>query len=370
MMIDEIISFKKLKFFMIIIILILFFFLYNKLLKSNNIQQINNYSFLEMNESHNSIESYTKYFNICKNLIRLNNNKIRIQKYPFISVCIPVYNTEKYIERAVLSIINQSFQNFEIIIVNDNSNDNTSNIIKRLQNEDNRIRIINHLKNSGVYNSRVEAALNSNGKYILFLDPDDTILRQNLFECLYNYNINYNLDIIEFLVYFKKENKTRIYYPKNTILNHNHSYNNNIIYQPLLSDIIFYLPNTTKNELICRTIWNKLYRRELLLKTFKYVGEEYYFNDNLIVADDTIINIMNFHFAKNYSNIKIGGYLYILRNKSMSRGFISRKHRKKQALSFFFYFQLLYRYIKEFDKDRNFIYRELFIFKNNILYFP
>ena len=257
---------------------------------------------LEMNESQNSLESYTKYFKICKNLIRLSNNKTKsIQKYPFISVCIPVYNTEKYIERAVLSIVNQSFQNFEIIIVNDNSNDNTLNIIKRLQKEDSRIRIINHPKNSGVYNSRVEAALNSNGKYILFLDPDDIILRQNLFECLYNYNINYNLDIIEFLVYFKDEKKSLIYYPNNTALNHNHSYNNNIIYQPLLSDIIFYLPNTTTNELICRTIWNKLYRRELLLKTFKYVGEEYYFNDNLIVADDTIINIMNFHFAKNYS---------------------------------------------------------------------
>ena len=369
MMIDEIISIKKLKSFMIIIILILFFFLCNKLLKSNNIPQINKNIFLEMNESQNSIESYTKYFNICKNLIRLNNSKTHIHKYPFISVCIPVYNTEKYIERAVLSIINQSFQNFEIIIVNDNSNDNTSNIIKRLQKEDNRIRIINHLKNSGVYNSRVEAALNSNGKYILFLDPDDTILRQNLFECLYNYNINYNLDIIEFLVYFKKENKTHIYYPNNTNLNHNHSYNNNIIYQPLLSDIIFYVPNTKKNKLICRTIWNKLFRRELLLKTIKYVGEEYYFNDNLIVADDTILNIINFHFAKNYSNIKIGGYLYNLRAKSMSRGFISNLYIKKKAISFFFYIKLLYRYIKEFDKDRNLIYKELFTFRRMIIAF-
>ena len=110
MMIDEIISLKK--FFMIIIIIIFFFFLEYKLLKLKS----NNF-ILEMNESQNSLESYTKYFKICKNLIRLSNNKTKsIQKYPFISVCIPVYNTEKYIERAVLSIVNQSFQNFEIII--------------------------------------------------------------------------------------------------------------------------------------------------------------------------------------------------------------------------------------------------------------
>ena len=53
----------------------------------------------------------------------------------------------------------------------------------------------------------------------------------------------------------------------------------------------------------------------------------------------------------------------------MSRGFININHIKRQAISFFLYFKLLYRYIKEFDKDRNFIYKELFIFKNNIIAF-
>jgi hypothetical protein len=95
------------------------------------------------------------------------------------------------------------------------------------------------------------------------------------------------------------------------------------------------------------------------LKTIDYIGEEYYYNRNLIIADDTILNIMNFHFAKNYSNIKIGGYLYNERAASMSRGFMSKNHRIKQDISFYLYFKLLYKYIKDFDKDRNFMYYEI-----------
>jgi len=153
-------------------------------------------------------------------------------------------------------------------------------------------------------------------------------------------------------------------------LNHNHNYRNNIIYQPELSGIIFFAPNTKKYIFnICRTIWNKIYRKELILKSIEYIGEEYYFNNNLIVADDTILNIINFHFAKNYSNIKIGGYLYNVRPSSMSNGFISIKHRIRQNISYFLYFKLLYKYIKDFDKDRNFLYNEINTDKIRIIEF-
>ena len=89
------------------------------------------------------IKSYIKYINDCKIHKRYNRIKM-INENPYISICIPALNMNKYIERAILSIINQSFQDFEIIIVNDNSKDDTENIIKRLQLEDNRIKLINH----------------------------------------------------------------------------------------------------------------------------------------------------------------------------------------------------------------------------------
>ena len=154
---------------------------------------------------------FRNFIKDCYNLKRYNNFRIINNQFPYISICIPAYNMEKYLEKAILSLISQTFQNFEIIIVNDNSNDNTQIIIKKLQKEFKGIKVINHNKNLGVYCSRIDATLNSNGKYILFIDPDDMILNPYLFEELFDYNLKYNLDMIEFSVFHKKENEKRIY---------------------------------------------------------------------------------------------------------------------------------------------------------------
>ena len=167
----------------------------------------------------------------------------------------------KYIERAITSIINQSFQNFEIIIVNDNSKDETEKIIKKLKLDDNRIKLINHNINKGVYYSRIESILFAKGNYIILMDPDDLYLNENLFQELYNYNLKYNLDMIEFTVFHQIEGENNIFFPISQTLNHYHNFNKNIIYQPELSDIIFYIPNSKNySSRICRTIWNKIIR--------------------------------------------------------------------------------------------------------------
>ena len=166
---------------------------------------------------------------------------------------------EKYIKISLISIIRQTFQNFEIILVNDYSNDNTINIINEFQSRDNRIHIINHVKNFGVYESRRDAILNSKGNYILLLDPDDMLLNKELFQKLYNYNADLNLDIIEFLVFHRLDFEKKLIIPKNHQLIHDHKFQKKIIYQPELSDILFKKPNSNKfSAIICRTIWNKL----------------------------------------------------------------------------------------------------------------
>ena len=202
--------------------------------------------------------NYKEYISKSKSFFKLNKNKPINYKNPFITICMPVYNMEKYIERALLSIINQSFQNFEIVVVNDNSKDKTINIIQRLQSKDSRIKILNHKINLGVYSSRFESILYSKGEYILLMDPDDMILNQNLFQELFNYNLNYNFDTIEFSVYYQKEKRKNIYLPKENIFNHYHSFKKNIIYQPELSNILFHKPNSNNySEIINKNI--KLY---------------------------------------------------------------------------------------------------------------
>ena len=92
------------------------------------------------------IRPFKKYIRDCKNLKKYNRKKLYSEN-PYISICIPALNMENYIEHNLLSILNQSFQNFEIIIVNDGSDDETENIIHRIQSTDKRIKLLTHSKN-------------------------------------------------------------------------------------------------------------------------------------------------------------------------------------------------------------------------------
>ena len=274
---------------------------------------------------------------------------------------------EEYIENSLLSIINQSFKNFEIIIVNDNSKDKTFNIVKRLQSKDQRIKIISHKHNSGVYSSRIEAILNARGEYILLMDPDDMILNQNLFEELFNYNLKNQFDIIEFSVYHQKEERKKFYLPAEHGFNHYHKFKKNIIYQPELSNILFYKPNSKNNsEIICRTIWNKLYKKNILIKTINYIEKDFH-KKFLVAADDTPINMISFQFANNYSNIFLPGYLYSIRKKSITNNINEDYHLKIVSINYLLYYKLFYRYIKDFNKNLDYLYNDIFAFSPYLL---
>jgi glycosyltransferase involved in cell wall biosynthesis len=237
----------------------------------------------------------------------------------------------------------------------------------KLQKEDPRIKIINHSKNLGTYHSRAEGALNSKSKYILFLDPDDMIFNPFLFEKIYKYYLDYNLDIIEYTVFYLNENIGKIYYSTSHTSSHYHNYSKKIINQPELSSNIYYKPNSKNySSIICRTLWNKIIKRNLVLKSIKYIGNSYYEKYYIVVGEDTILNIILFNFANNYTNVKIPGYLYNKRKSSITRSNNEDLLRKK-SISFYLFYQLFYRLIKDFDKDRNYLYYELRPFGNYLL---
>jgi hypothetical protein len=199
------------------------------------------------------------------------------------------------------------------------------------------------------------------------MDPDDMILNQNLFQELFNYNLNYNFDIIEFSVYYQKEKRKNIYLPKENVFNHYHSFKKNIIYQPELSNILFYKPNSNNySKIICRTIWNKLYKKDIFIKTINYIEKEFH-NKFLVASDDTPINMIYFQFANNYSNIFIPGYLYNIRKNSISNKFTDNNHLKIICINYLLYFKLFYRYIIDFNKDLNYLYYDLKAFSIYIL---
>ena len=320
---------------------------------------------IKIKKENNNDYIYQRYINYCKKLKRINilpnNSKI----FPYLSICLVVYNMEKYIKRALLSILNQSFKNFEIIIINDFSNDKTNQIINNFHLKESQIKIFNHQQNLGIFASRVDAIINSRGEYIIFLDPDDLFLNPYLFQKLYNFNMKYNLDIIEFTVYYEDEDKNNLYLPNDHRSNHYHNFTNDIIYQPELSNILFYDPESKNLSFVyCRNIWNKMIKKNIFLKTINFIGKEYYKNKYFNFAEDTAMNILNFQFSSNYSNIYLPGYMYNIRINSASRGDFLNITLINDNI--FLYLSLLFKYIKYFSKNINILIYEMVFIKNYI----
>ncbi len=103
-------------------------------------------------------------------------------KTPLISIIVPVYNAEKYLKYCISSIVEQDYTNFELILINDGSTDNSINVINDFQ-HDARIKKIT-ISNAGVSNARNLGILNSTGEYIMFIDSDDFIESNTLSSCV------------------------------------------------------------------------------------------------------------------------------------------------------------------------------------------
>lgn len=112
-----------------------------------------------------------------------------------VSIIIPVYNQEKYLKETLQSVINQSFSNWECILINDGSVDDSVAIINEYLTQDNRFHFINS-ENKGVSNARNLALQQVKGDYILFLDGDDLIHPEKIAQAISNFQKNSDLSIV------------------------------------------------------------------------------------------------------------------------------------------------------------------------------
>lgn len=117
-------------------------------------------------------------------------------KTPKVSIIMPVYNTEKYVEDALRSIMNQTLTDIEIIVINDGSTDNSLQIINRLAAEDERIRVYSK-ENEGLSKSRNLGMQKISGEYVYFMDSDD-LLELDALESCYERATKDNLDFVFF----------------------------------------------------------------------------------------------------------------------------------------------------------------------------
>ena len=124
-------------------------------------------------------------------------------KYSFI---VPVYNTEKYLKKCLDSLVNQTYKDFEIIVVNDGSTDKSSNIISKYQKKYKNI-IVRDKENEGLSMARNRGVQKSSGKYIIFVDSDDYVSNKLLEEVDKKIDDN---DILRFQIATEDENYTKI----------------------------------------------------------------------------------------------------------------------------------------------------------------
>ena len=163
---------------------------------------------------------------------KFNETEIRNYKkpnIPFISVIVALYNKEKVLLSSIRSIQNQSLKNIKIIIVNDASTDSSSKILDSLLEEDSRIRVFTHLKNMGLWRTRIDGFLYSKAKYVIHFDCEDFYYDNYVLEDIYDLIEKYNLDNIKTVfrsinsyrylknnkLEFKNMNSTKILYNKN-----------------------------------------------------------------------------------------------------------------------------------------------------------
>ncbi|MBS4763579.1 MAG: glycosyltransferase family 2 protein [Brachyspira sp.] len=102
-------------------------------------------------------------------------NYRNIENNLYFSIIVPIYNTERYLRRCLDSLVNQTFKDIKIIIVNDASQGNCKEIIEEYKKKDNRIKYIEHSENKSLLQARKTGNIASTGKYIMYVDSDDEI---------------------------------------------------------------------------------------------------------------------------------------------------------------------------------------------------
>ena len=239
--------------------------------------------------------------------------KINKPKVSFIST---VFNQENYLSNFIFSVQNQKLKEYELKFVDDFSLDKSTKIIKKIKEKDKRIKMIKNKKNMGTLYSRYIGELNAKSEYIIFIDCDDFVLKDGIFNS-YKYIKKKNIDIVQFHTVWQDKNRISI---------SNFSFNyEKTIYQPYLTYIHYYDINNKKGGEYNYALWNKLIKRKIVNKAFKWIGEKY-LKEKIIIHNDLIILFSLLKNANSYKYIDELGYYYYKSNKNSASS--SWKHYK------------------------------------------
>ena len=202
-----------------------------------------------------------------------------------VSIIIPVYNCEKYIERCLNSILNQTYKDIEIIIVNDGSTDETSKILYKISASDSRIKIINK-KNEGVSIARNVGIDNANGEFITFVDADDWLEKNAIEKYMEVMKENQNIEVIRGRYYINDNEQERI--------ENLYNLSNKLFYKEQIKNEVE-MHFLSRNEPISNLVMLLFIRTEIL-KDKIYFNKELYMMEDLVFYFELFQNINNIYF--------------------------------------------------------------------------
>ena len=220
-----------------------------------------------------------------------------------VSIIVPIYNMENYLEKCIESIIEQSYKNIEIILINDGSTDKSEVICKKYKVKDNRIKVISS-ENKGVSSARNLGIEASTGEYISFIDPDDTVDKKYIEEMLI-YMKKYYCDVVFCLAKNIYPELNKIY----SIEFKNEKFLSNNFYK----DFYFIIEHF-------QTPWGKLYKSNIIKKY------NINFPVDFITAEDQIFNQEYLKHVKKYGFLNKYLYNYYIRKNNSASKNLSDKH--------------------------------------------
>ena len=243
-----------------------------------------------------------------------------------ISIIIPVYNAEKEIERCIKSILNQTYKNIEVIIINDGSTDSSLEIIKKCIKEDSRVKLFD-TENKGVSAARNLGIKEASGEYFCFVDADDYV-DEALIEKLITYTEN-DYDIVKYKAVSVDKNGKKIEdFDGNTFEEKNGADAFNSLYA---------------NDVMLQVPWLYLYKKQFIVENdFSYPEGR--------VHEDFARTILMILKAKKMCSTNICGYYYVQTDKSITRGNDDERSFQK-SMDIIYHYDYIINEIEKYNLD-------------------
>lgn len=232
-----------------------------------------------------------------------------------VSIVVPVYNVEKYLDRCIQSLINQTLKEIEIILVDDGSPDNCPKMCDEYAQKDNRIKVI-HKRNAGLGYARNSGLEIATGEYVAFVDSDDYV-DTTMYEILYKEASLYDLDYVSCSHYYvkNKPQPVNIQYNKDLYFSSPQDINN------VIGDMVSTLPTCKIERLYSMSVWHGVYRNRIIQENhISFVSEREY------LSEDIPFQVDFFQYCNKIKFLTKPLYFYCFNTNSLTHNFKIQKY--------------------------------------------